>query len=71
MQRREKTKHGTPIIVLPTDLAFNHNGIIDFDHVLSLFNWDIKNAKIIINGTRCKSANYQTSNTISMASKTK
>ena len=55
-----RTKQGTPIIPLPKAFSFIQNGIIEFDSILSLFKWNYSNTKIIIDGTQCKHASYQT-----------
>lgn len=55
-----RTKQGTPIIPLPKAFSFIQNGITEFDSILSLFKWNYSNTKIIIDGTQCKHASYQT-----------
>lgn len=55
-----RTKQGTPIIPLPKAFSFIQNGITEFDSILSLFKWNHSNTKIIIDGTQCKHASYQT-----------
>lgn len=55
-----RTKQRTPIINLPKTFSFIQNGITEFDSILSLFKWNYSNTKIIIDGTQCKHASYQT-----------
>ena len=46
-------------IRLPERLSFVHNGVYDFDHYLSGFDWTLRDAQVQIDFRPCKSANYQ------------
>ncbi|PJZ86428.1 hypothetical protein CH364_09780 [Leptospira harrisiae] len=48
------------IITIPTEFNFSNNGIIDFDKILSVFNWETKENEITIDFKQCFDANYQT-----------
>lgn len=49
----------TPRLILPTTLSFKNADIVDFDAYLSHFNWKISSNHMIIDGRKCKNANYQ------------
>lgn len=46
-------------LVLPSDFSFYTNGQVDFDKVLSFFDWNVSDNDICINLSRCSNANYQ------------
>jgi uncharacterized protein DUF4325 len=46
-------------ITLPDRLSFLHNGVYDFDHYLSVFDWTLRDTQVQIDFCLCKSANYQ------------
>lgn len=53
-------KNGNIIkIVIPKRFAFRNNEIMNFDSVLNIFNWDIKDKNVEIDLRRCTSADYQ------------
>ena len=60
MRQTHRTLPNTPIITLPNDFTFKAKGIIDFDNVLSIFDWPIKSKHIIIDARFCQSIEYQT-----------
>lgn len=47
------------IIVIPNNFSFRHRDIYDFNPAISIFDWDLKNTKVLIDFSSCFSANYQ------------
>ncbi|MBD2198563.1 MULTISPECIES: STAS-like domain-containing protein [Calothrix] len=47
------------IINLPYSLAFTYHGTYDFNRVLSIFDWKLKNQDVLIDFSQCLRANYQ------------
>ena len=46
-------------ITLPSRFSFKDHDVMDFNHVLSLFDWSLSNVSVKINLTKCLAANYQ------------
>lgn len=46
-------------ISLPNNFGFQKHNIYDFELVLSFFNWDISDRKVVIDISKCHRANYQ------------
>lgn len=46
-------------ITIPKRFGFRNNDVMDFDSVLELFDWNIKNSQVNIDFRKCKSADYQ------------
>jgi len=44
---------------LPPVLGFKNHGLNNFDPVLSLFDWSIRDTNILIDMRNCRQANYQ------------
>lgn len=47
------------IINIPNHYSFMDHEIYDFDRALSIYDWDIKSAEVIVDMTKCLTANYQ------------
>jgi hypothetical protein len=47
------------VIEVPANFSFRNHAVHDFNPVLSIFNWDLKNSDVIIDFRQCRSANYQ------------
>ena len=60
MRQTRRTLTNVPILTLPNDFTFKAKGIIDFDNVLSIFDWAAKSKHIIIDARSCQSIEYQT-----------
>ena len=46
-------------LTLPREFSFSIRGQVDFNHVLSFFDWDIKDSNVMIDISKCTRANYQ------------
>lgn len=49
----------TITLELPSKFSFRDHDIYDFQNVLNFFNWDLNNAPVKIDISKCKTANYQ------------
>ncbi|WLG23871.1 STAS-like domain-containing protein [Pseudomonas sp. FP1154] len=57
--KRKFKKDSKVTLVLPSEFTFNRSEIKHFDHVLSVFNWNLRNIPVEIDFRSCSSANYQ------------
>jgi hypothetical protein len=59
--RPPKKRNGRPfeIIELPINFSFRSHAVHDFSTCLSVFNWALKDADVMIDFTGCRNANYQ------------
>lgn len=60
MRQTHRTLTNVPILTLPNDFTFKAKGVIDFNNVLSIFDWSAKSKHIIIDARFCQSIEYQT-----------
>lgn len=49
----------TVVLELPNRFSFKEHDIVDFNHVLSFFDWGLKDVPVRIDLTKCLAANYQ------------
>lgn len=57
--KKELLKSNIVTIKLPRRFGFKNHDIMDFDTILSLFDWNIKNKVVEIDFRECTSADYQ------------
>lgn len=57
--KRQIEKEKTVEINLPSRFSFKDHDVMDFNHVLSVFDWSLSNVPVKINLTKCLAANYQ------------
>lgn len=56
---RGRNRKPFAVIQLPTNFSFRSHAVHDFDPALSVFDWGLKNANVLIDFTGCRNANYQ------------
>jgi len=47
------------IVTLPNHFIFKNHGVLIFDPIFNFFDWSINDSQVIIDFTKCKTANYQ------------
>lgn len=57
--QRKLDKERAITLELPPRFAFKDQGLIDFNAVLSFFDWSLRDRQVKIDMTKCKSPNYQ------------
>lgn len=58
--RRQVRDMNRVVLSLPSYFNFKDHDAFDFDKALEFFDWDIKDKSVLIDLSKCRSANYQT-----------
>lgn len=57
--KKQMEREKTVFLELPNRFAFKEHDVVDFNHVLSFFDWSLKDVPVRIDLTKCLAANYQ------------
>lgn len=57
--KKQIEREKTVVLELPNRFAFKEHDVVDFNHVLSFFDWSLENVPVRIDLTKCLAANYQ------------